>query len=186
MSELISFSPAAQIRGEEVAAFIAGFPQEVQSIGVRALENHGLSAPKAGDFYPLQKFLDAMKEISDKFSAQMLFRIGEQIARHAAPPPGIDNLPQALSAVDAAYHIHHRGGEIGGYQFKHIGTQDGLEKASMICADLNPCAFDLRVIEGFAKRFKPAGSSDIVARHGDTQPCRQKGMESCTYIISWM
>jgi hypothetical protein len=186
MAEFKSFSPTAQVRGEVVAAFAAAFPREVEQIGIGILEKHGLSSPRPGDFYPLQEFLDAMKEIADRFSSQMLYRIGMQIATHAVLPPGIDDLQKALGAVDAAYRMNHRGGEIGKYQYNYLGTVEGLERGVMTCPNPYPCSFDRGVIEGFAKRFKPSGATDVVVRHDDSKPCRQKGLESCTYVITWM
>lgn len=115
MAEFKSFSSKVEVTGEVLMAFLAGFPQEFRSSGLLILGKHGLSDPRPKNFYPLQRFLDAMKDISDTFSAQMLYRIGEQIALHAVLPPGIDDLQTCLSSIDVAYHMNHRGGEIGRY-----------------------------------------------------------------------
>ncbi|MBI4963428.1 MAG: hypothetical protein HY913_09130 [Desulfomonile tiedjei] len=186
MAEFKSLSPAVEVAGEVLMAFLAAFPQEFRSSGLRILEQHGLSDPKPNQFYALQNFLDAMKQISQSFSTQMLFRIGEQIALHAALPPGIDDLQKCLASIDVAYHMNHRGGEIGRYDYKLLGTEVGLGKATMTCPNPYPCSFDRGVIEGFAKRFKLPGSYDVLVRHDDSQPCRGKGDESCTYIVTWL
>jgi len=186
MAEFQSFSPEVEVTGEVLMAFLAGFPQEFQSPGLLILEKHGLSNPKPNGFYPLQRFLDAMKEISDTYSAQMLYRVGEQIALHALLPPGIDDLQTCLGSINVAYHMNHRGGEIGVYEYRYLGTQDYVEKAIMVCSNPYPCSFDRGVIEGFAGRFKPPGCKDIVVRHDDSQPCRRRGDGSCTYVISWL
>lgn len=186
MAEFKSFSPAVEVTGEVLMAFLAGFPREFESPGLLILEKHGLSEPKPNGFYSLQRFLDAMKEISDTYSAQMLYRIGEQIALHARLPPGINDLQRCLESIDVAYHMNHRGGEIGVYEYRFLGTQDFMERATMTCSNPYPCVFDRGVIEGFARRFKPPEFSDIVVRHDDSQPCRRRGDESCTYVISWV
>lgn len=186
MAEFKSFARGVEVQGEVVMAFLSGFPPEGKAAGVTILERHGLSNPVAGQYYPLQGFLDAMKEISDAFTAQMLFRIGEQIALHAALPPGIDDLQKCLALIDTAYHMNHRGGEIGRYEYHYLGGERGLQRASMVCRNPYPCGFDRGCIEGFARRFKPQGSYDVVVRHDDSQPCRRNGQDSCTYIISWL
>jgi hypothetical protein len=186
MSEFKSFSPEVEVTGEVLMAFLAGFPEEFRSSGFRILEKHGLADPQTNEYYTLQNLLDAMKEISDSFSTQMLSRIGEQIALHAVLPPGIDDLEKCLESIDVAYHMNHRGGEIGSYAYKPLGTEGGLGRAAMTCLNPYPCAFDRGVIEGFAKRFKSSGSYDVVVRHDDSQPCRRKGDESCTYVITWL
>ena len=187
MAEFKSFSPAVEVTGEVLMAFLAGFPQEFRSSGLRILEKHGVAEPRTKEYYSLQNLLDAMKEISDTFSAQMLSRIGEQIALHAVLPPGIDDLQKCLESIDIAYHMNHRGGEIGSYDYKLLEPEGGLGKATMTtCPNPYPCAFDWGVIEGFAKRFKSSGSYDVVVRHDDSQPCRRKGNESCAYVITWL
>lgn len=186
MAEFKSFSPEVEVTGEVLMAFLAGFPQEFREAGLRILGKHGLSDPEPKHFYPLQSLLDAMKEISDSFTAQMLFRIGEQIALHAVLPPGIDDLQKCLASIDVAYHMNHRGGEIGRYEYAFLGTKDGLEQATMTCPNPYPCAFDRGVIEGFARRFKLPELHDVIVRHDDSKPCRRKGDESCTYLVSWL
>jgi len=186
MAEFESFSSKAEVAGEVVMAFLAGFPPEFKSSGLLILEQHGLSEPKLETFYPLQHFLDAMKQISDTFSAQMLFRIGEQIVLHAVPPPGIDDLQKSLELLDVGYHMNHRGGEVGSYRYESLGIQNGLQKATMTCRTPYPCAFDRGVIEGLARRYKSPELRDVVVRHDDSQPCRRQGDESCTYVISWL
>lgn len=187
MAEFQSFEAGTEVIGDVLMAFVAGFPQEAEALGRRILEKHGLSTHQSGRYYPLQSFLDAMKEISDSFSSQMLFRIGEQIALHAVLPPAIADLQMCLSSIDTAYHMNHRGGEIGTYDYQYLGKDpvSGLERARMVCRNPYPCAFDRGVIEGFVKRFKPAGSYDVVVRHDDSEACRQRAGESCTFIITW-
>ncbi len=186
MAEFKSFAPGVQVSGEVLMAFVAGFPQEAKKSGLEILARHGLDSPQPKQYFPLQNFLDAMKEISDTFSSQMLFRIGEQISLHAVLPPGLDDLEKCLSSINAAYHMNHTGGEIGTYEYTYLGKEGGLDRVKMVCRNPYPCAFDRGVIEGFAKRFKPAGCYDVVVRHDDLEPCRRKGQESCTYVVSWL
>jgi len=44
-----------------------------------------------------------------------LFAIGKAIPESAIFPPEIQGLEMGLSAIDIAYHMNHRGGEIGHY-----------------------------------------------------------------------
>jgi len=187
MAEFKSFESGTEVIGQVLEAFVAGFPKEAEALGLKILQKHGLSSPQSKQYYPLQNFLDAMKEISDSFTSQMLFRIGEKIALHAVLPPAIEDLQMCLSSVDTAYHMNHRGGEIGRYDYKYLGKDptNGLDRARMVCHNPYPCAFDRGVIEGFVKRFRPAGAYDVVVRHDDSEPCRQHEGASCTYVITW-
>ncbi len=185
MAEFKSFAPAVEVVGEVIAAFVAGFPAGTEKMGLSILDKHGIKDAGPGEFFPLQSFLDAMKEIADTLGPLILTRIGEEISTNAILPPGLDSLEQCLGSIDIAYHMNHRGGEIGHYNYSYEGIQGALNRAKMVCPNCYPCTFDRGVIEGFAQRFKPADALGIEVRHDDSAPCRRKGADSCTYIISW-
>jgi hypothetical protein len=187
MAEFVSFDPAVEVSGEVVAAFVAGFPQDFKKSGLEILVERGISSPRPGEFYPLQRLLDAMKQIGNRYSDQMLFRVGQQIALHAKLPPDIDSLEKSLASIDVAYHMNHRRGDIGHYVYSSgENTGSGMHRATMVCANPYPCAFDRGCIEGFAERFKPPQCIDVVVRHDDSRPCRRHGGDSCTHVISWI
>ena len=79
MAEFKSFSSGVEVTGEVLMAFLAGFPQEFRSSGLLILDKHGLSDPKPKNFYPLQRFLDAMKEMSDTFSRKCFIASGNRL-----------------------------------------------------------------------------------------------------------
>jgi hypothetical protein len=185
MAEFRSFADSVEVMGGVIVAFVSGFPKGTEQVGLKILEKYGLKGPMEAEWYLLQPFLDAMKEISDKIGPHLLSRIGEGVAENVQLPPGLDSLEKCMGSVDAAYHMNHRGGEIGSYQYSDEGTEGGLRRAKMVCANPYPCAFDWGVLEGFAVRFKPADAAGIVVRHDDSQPCRKNGSQSCTYLISW-
>ncbi len=85
------------------------------------LAGNGIKDLNPSEYYPLQSFLNAMKEIQDKFSSQMLFRIGEKIAANAVLPPGINSLETCLASIDTAFHMNHRRGDIGNYEYSYLG-----------------------------------------------------------------
>jgi hypothetical protein len=185
MAEFISFDPAVEVTGEGIGAFVAGFPVSVRAHGWQILKKHGLDNVSNNQFYPLQAWLDAMKEISQSLGSQLLVRIGEAVSFSAVLPPNITGLKDCLESMDVAYHMNHRHGEIGSYRYTDLGVQGGLARGKMVCHNPYPCAFDNGVFEGFAKRFPPAGGDEVLVRHDDSEPCRHRGGESCTYILTW-
>lgn len=185
MAEFKSFSDDAEVLGDVIEAFIAGFPAELMTLGLDLLRNHDINNPARGEFYKLQSLLDAMKEIQDRFSSQMLYRIGANIAGNAKLPPGIDSLEVCLASIDQAYHMNHRGGDIGHYEYEFIGEKTGLKRAKVVCPNPYPCSFDRGVIEGFSLRFKAPDITDVLVLHEENGPCRKQGDESCTFNVSW-
>ena len=180
-----SCTAEVEVSGEVVSAFMAAFPQGTEPLGLAVLEGHGIRAPAPEKWYPLQSFLDAVKELELRISPEMLRRVGEQIAKRAKLPADGKHLEDVLPAVDKAFQRNYRGGEIGHYEFRNEGFSAGLHSIKVICENPYPCVLDQGAIEGLTKRFKPRGCLDVVVRHEDSQPCRRHGDDSCTYSVSW-
>ncbi len=185
MAEFKASGPQIEVLGEVIQAFLDGFPTGTEAVGARILESHGITDLRPGQWCRLQSFLDAMKEIGDKLGSHMLTRIGAQIASNAQLPPGLDSVEKCLESVDVAYHMNHRGGEIGRYHFTLEASEGGLQRGKMVCPNPYGCSFDKGVVEGFVARFSTDGSGGALVRHDDSQPCRHKGGDSCTYLVAW-
>jgi hypothetical protein len=125
--------------------------------------------------------LDSLQEISLKIGPKSLFAIGKAIPSNAQFPPDINTIEKALASIDIAYHMNHKNGEIGHYK---LIKAEG-RTAKMVCDNPYPCDFDRGIIEAMAQKFKPADSIMAFVEHDDTQPCRKKGADSCTYLITW-
>jgi hypothetical protein len=144
------------------------------------LKKNGIDNPQPNLWYPQEAWLAAFREIQDTIGTSTLFQIGMKIPESAKFPPEINTIEKALGAIDVAYHMNHRGGEIGSYKFVPTGDR----QAKMICRNPYPCDFDRGIIEAMVRRFKPANSVAMV-KHDNGQPCRKNGADSCTYLISW-
>jgi hypothetical protein len=110
-----------------------------------------------------------------------LFNIGVKIPEIAKLPPDNGNIEKALGAIDVAYHMNHRKGEIGHYGFQMSGPRS----ATMLCRNPYSCDFDRGIMESMARRFKPTESVLVKVRHDDHASCRKKGADSCTYHVTW-
>ena len=49
-----------------------------------------------------------------------------------------------------------------------------------VCNNPYPCSFDRGIITEMARKFQPYAT----VSHDDSKPCRNKGADSCTYVIS--
>jgi hypothetical protein len=181
MAQFRAFEQGVEVNGETVHAFIdgmGGFKQKA----VETLAAHGITDPQPGQWYKQQAYLDAFKDIAEKVGAATLYGIGLKIPEHAEFPPDINTLAKALPSIDVAYHMNHRGGEIGHYQL----ATTGVKSFKMVCNNPYPCDFDRGIIGAICRRFRPDGSP-VSARvaHDDTAPCRKKAASSCTYLVTW-
>ena len=106
-----------------------------------------------------------------------LSNIGQSIPENADWPPGISTVEEGIESIDDAYHMNHRGGEIGHYHFE--GESD--ESVKVRCTNPYPCTFDQGIITATASQF--AGSYVSVEEIGDE--CRSDDGEECIYRVAW-
>ena len=181
MAQYKSLDPKVEVNGQTVYAVVDGMGA-FKETALKILADHGIKDIKPGMWYKQQSWLDAFKAIADKVGAATLFSIGQKIPENATFPPQIDSLGKALPAIDMAYHMNHRNGEIGHYHFERTGERT----AAMVCDNPYPCDFDRGIIAAFCNRFLPKGSTTKArVTHDDSQPCRKKGGSSCTYVVTW-
>jgi hypothetical protein len=146
----------------------------------RILKSHGIVDPTQETWHPQQAWLDAFREIAECVGPATLRRIGAKIPETALWPLFVRTVEDALGSIDMAYHMNHRGGEIGHYAFTKSGPTVGI----IVCGNPYPCEFDHGIVEATARKFAPP---KVVAsvRHDDSAPCRSQDGESCTYHVSW-
>jgi len=179
MAQFKAFAAGVEVNGETVLAFINGMGS-FSATGRHFLAVSGIKDPQPGAWYPQQAWLDAFKLIADRTGPGTLLAIGKAIPESAQWPPQVDTLEKALASIDVAYHMNHRGGEIGYYRYEPTGPQSG----KMICNNPYPSDFDLGIIAAVARRFAPAGKFPKVVLD-ESAPTRRQGAESCTFLISW-
>jgi len=179
MAQFKAFAPDVEINGAAVLSVVEAmgtFRQTASNI----LGEHGIIAPEQGAWYSQQAWLDTFKEIGKTMGGITLRMIGEKIPEVALWPPDVDTVGKALASIDVAYHMNHRGGDIGHYAFEEVGKRSG----KMVCENPYPCDFDWGIIESTASKFADEGVHPIV-KHDGSKSCRKKGDDACTYLISW-
>ncbi len=177
MAQFVAFAPGVEVNGTTVMSISAG----MGALAAPILAAHGLGQTQPHDWYPQQAWLDAFKEIAQSATKICdLVSIGMRIPENAIFPPDIDSIESALMAIDVAYHMNHRGGEIGCYR----ATLAGDHQMDLVCQNPYPCDFDFGIISGMSRRFCPKGLH-VRVYHDDEAPCRQRGADSCTYHVIW-
>jgi hypothetical protein len=179
VAQFQAIAPGVEVSGAAVLSVIRGMPA-FEARARRILLAHGMVDPREDRWYPQQAWLDAFRTIAADIGGATLTQIGKKIPESAIWPPVINTVAAALASIDVAYHLNHRGGEIGHYHFEPRGPR----AAVMVCDNPYPCAFDQGIIEATARRFSPEGVF-LWVTHDPSKACRQKGGESCTYDISW-
>lgn len=182
MAQYTAFDEGVEVSGQTILSITKALPVN-QGIKCDILEAHGIINPVAGRWYSQQAWLNAFKELSENFGDHVLFRLGGIIPDHAAFPPGIDTLAQALKSIDQAYHMNHRGGEIGSYRLIKFNEKE--KKAVMVCQTPYPSEFDRGIISAVLQMYGPASSDSLVVHLDASKASRTKGNHSCTYKLFW-
>jgi hypothetical protein len=180
MAQFKAFAPNVEVNGQTVLAIVAGMSWS-QSEGLKILARHGIDEPQPELWYSQQAWLDSFSEIAETIGPHTLYQIGTKIPESAKFPPNIISLEQGLASINVAYHLNHRGGEIGSYQLLNVADN----QATMVCHNPYPCDFDRGLIVATAQHFAPSGAA-VNIQHDTSQGCRKLGAESCTYLIDWL
>jgi predicted hydrocarbon binding protein len=192
-----AFEPGIELRGQALEFMVAGF-RIMPSVGLRILAKHGL-AKRGPDgkpafdregWFPLQAGLDAFRAIYDEVGSFTIFEIGRQLGLHVYCPPEVNDIESVMKWMDVSYHLFHRkDGKImydaaAGRMAEGIGHYNHERRGDttivVVAHTPYPCDFDFGIVTGDVERFAPQGR--VV--HDDQAPCRKKGADSCTYVIT--
>lgn len=182
MASFIAFAPNVEVNGETVLSIVnamAGF----EAIAHQLFRKNGIVDIEPGKWYSQQNWLNVFKDIKEKLGDKTLLVIGKAIPENANFPLEINNLEKALKSINIAYHMNHRGGEIGYY--KLLTYSDTKRIAIMECKNPYPSHFDRGIITTMARKFKPKNALTINVDMDTNLQTRLQGADSCTYIIDW-
>jgi hypothetical protein len=194
MAQFKSYEAGIEIMGKDIMAPLEGMG------AFRRMANDFLTAAGLGDvvaddkhWYPLQKYLDVFRMISEKVGDSTLLTIGKKVMATAALPP-MNSINDALGLMDIAYHMNYRNAKgqvlfdpartpqllegIGHYTCQFV---PGEKKAVMVCSSPYPCAYDRGIVTEFAQHYQRSAA----VRHDDTAGCRKNGADACKYIVTW-
>jgi len=177
MAQFIAFDPNVEVNGTTILSVTAGMGE----VAYPVLVANGLRNVARDEWYPQQAWLNVFKEIARVDGNLLdLVSIGMAIPQNAIFPQEIDSIESALRSIDVAYHMNHRGGEIGHYHVQVVSDK----QIDMVCENPYPCDFDYGIIYSMSRRFCPPSMYARVY-HDESSPCRKHGGDSCTYHVIW-
>ena len=194
MVQYKAISPRAKVSGDAILAMVDGLGA-FKSYALQVLEKNGIKDPQKEEWFLQQSWLNAFKTIAEKVGTNTLYNIGTKIPENAKWPPHVDTIEKALGSIDVAYHMNHQidnevlfnpnTGEmkegIGHYGYEQIGEK----KVKMVCNNPYPCDFDRGILSNTAVIFNKDGKKYPKVAHDDSGSCRNKGDNTCNYIVTW-
>jgi hypothetical protein len=177
MAQFVAFNPHVEVSGQSMLITFEAMGDVIRPM----LAKHGFSDIDPDTWYPQQPYLDFFREIAsgDFQSVLDLVSIGTQVPKLAFWPPEIKTVTDALFALDEAYHMNHRNGDIGHYR----ATQLDKQTVEICCENPYPCDFDYGTIYGIGHMYLPhQGNFRVEHVPGD---CRKHKGDACTYVARW-
>ncbi|WP_338870049.1 hypothetical protein [Myxococcus stipitatus] len=194
-----SYEPGITVTGVSVASIveaIQSFSVLVNTLlDVMKVPARGAAGERAIDpnvWYPMEDYLLAYKKIDTLLGGRGLEKVGTMIPKNAVFPANITDIHKALASLDVAFHMNHRKNgkdmfnPVTGEMLEGIGhytytAAPGKNEGTVVCNNPYPCRFDQGLVKGMAQRFMP----EAVVTHDASHGCRQKGADSCTFVVTW-
>lgn len=156
-------SPEVEVDGRTVLAVTSGIL--VGSVVRELVESEGLVDIKPMSWLNQQSWLNVYRKIHNHLGSDTLYSIGRRIPYTAQfPDDQMFDVPSALESIDVAYHMAHRGGEIGHYKY----IEQGLDHYEVHCDNPYPNEFDLGIITSLVERFRGRLQFDVrYKQHAD-------------------
>jgi hypothetical protein len=177
MAQYEALDDDVEVNGQTVLAFIDGVPSAFEDKSEYILERNGIENPKPDTWHPQQAWLDAFAEIAENVGENTLSNIGESIPENADWPPGVSTVEAGVESIDDAYHMNHRGGDIGHYHSETVGENE----VRVRCTNPYPCAFDQGIVDATAAQF----ADGYVRVEEVGEECRSESGEECVYRVTW-
>lgn len=177
MVEYEPLDSGVEVNGQTVLAVVEGLPEILRDRGREILADKGIEQPEAGEWYPQEQWLASFAHLHENMGESALERIGEEIPDTADWPEGVDSIREGIESIETAYHMNHRGGDIGHYE----ATRVDESCIHVVCDNPYPCAFDTGILRGVVKTVHEQGAR--IEEIGDG--CRSDGAEACRYEIKW-
>ncbi len=183
MAEYVPFDEKVEVLGTVVKNITKSIDVIFEKQMLNILRMFDIMEVDEEKWYPLTNLLNALKYINDEIGPNTLFAIGKGIPKNAIFPEGIDNLEKALNSIDEAYHMNHRGGEIGYY--KLVEFDSDARHAIMECYNPYPHHFDKGLLTSMTRRFAPKDAIFIEVVADTSRPTRLDGADKDWFIIKW-
>jgi hypothetical protein len=190
MPVFVAIHPHALVNSLQVKAIIETI--SFRSTATDILAKHGINKPESGMWYSQQYWLDAIKEISERFLPPTIYSIGLTIAGYMTFPSYVKSFKMALASMNQAYtfskfisagniRYSQSSKKYNAFNYYNFSMID-KKVTKIICQNPHPCDFDAGIISEIINRY-PSKCGQVKVIHNDLAPCRKYGAESCEFII---
>jgi len=194
MAQYKSYTESAEVNLEAILS-VVNCLKVGKEIRNSILLKHNIDIEK-DQWFKMQDWLDAFKEIADVLGEFNLFLTGKAVIETAILPP-MNNLREALGALNIGYHMNHRinglpafnpeTGELleGVGNYNVVSFDEENRKAVIQHTSPYPWRLVLGVITEFASRYSPLGSDSKVEIDESEKSKKLQEQDCYTFLITW-
>ncbi len=174
----------AQVSGASVRIFMEAMGK-VKEMALGILQKHNIDTNVPMESWvDLNKWINALKEIEQRFGPATMFNIGKTVPSVIAFPPQVNSFESAMNGLNYSYLLTHRGIPNSDKYYKFRMT--GQKSAIMECDNPYPSDFDRGLLSGMTRKFPPAGVVGMVdVKLDESVPSRKTSGKSCVFKMSW-
>lgn len=158
-----------------------------EGIGKQGPDGMAIIDPTA--WYPAERFLSIFSPVVKQLGESTLHQIGVGVMKNIQWPPGMNTVEALVMMIDFGYHMHHRrhGRLMADPETRqmlegighYVGRVVSKDSFAIDVDSVYPCMFDKGLLFGAVRRLGAKAS----ILHDETQPCRSRGAERCTYLV---
>jgi len=182
MTKYKAYSPNAEVLGRAVLVVVYAMPAYEGRVR-EFMTEEGIGGVGPDDWVLQQSWLNVLGKVTDAFGDYTLRSIGTSIPDHALFPPSVKDFRSAMEALDEAYYLNHKGGDIGHYRLDLADVDS--HRAIMECRNPYPPYFDLGIISALCAKFPPSISATCKVDWEQGHLSRLDGGETCRFLITW-
>lgn len=178
-TEFVCWNDKAEVSGETILAMLGAMDKHREE-GMAYLRENGIDNPSAGEWYPLERYINTFRTICERLGPYALYMIGSMLPSRAAFPAEVTTIEDALLYLNSFYKANHRG-STGYFKYTSLDTNAGLVE----CKKTYGTTFDKGLLAGLGKRFKPGSSARVSVQLDMSKNTRDRGGDSNTFIVKW-
>lgn len=149
-----SFSETVEISGETIIASLKALAD--YSISIQDMLNvQGLKDVQPGQWYNFQKWLNVLKDVSEKFGPNTIFTLGKGVANNV-PDLKLD-FESLLRTIDGGYKNNHINGEAGHIELVEFSLLQRIAKLKSYTP--YPANYGRGVLVGMIRKFRPVAGA---------------------------
>ncbi|WP_207534994.1 hypothetical protein [Desertivirga arenae] len=145
-----SFSDDVKISGQAILASLQALSEYSLSIN-ELLAKYGLENIIEGQWYDFQRWLDVLKDVSNKYGPNTIFALGKGVANNV-PDLKLD-FKSLLASIDGGYKMNHVGGDVGFIELESF--DENARSARLKNRTPYPGVYGRGVLVGLIRKFRP-------------------------------